>query len=473
MRNSECGMSGWASRSERPRIAIPHSALRTPHSLPRRSVTSGWRVLGRPSDALARRLAQLAPEDLVSLMVEGALEEAGPIARALNEAGYALPPLPNLFFTRDVGIVIGAHSIIGSMRYGVRWTEELLIKALFRYHEKLENAGILYDGSEEKRSNYTLEGGPHFLRGDAGRGSAARADLLRGQQPHAAGARAVGERLQLLRRATGSRDRLRAERGHGVRARARRVQGRERGAPALGRRRGEGGGAGRDHDRGQRAGARRRRAAGHDAAPAARRRLNGLAAGSPSSLSGRALAYLEAGPASSLVLAREVLGLARAPRAIAERVATTLVGADPRVSRLPDGRWTLAAPAAASPGLDACRFAVVDVETTGTSPRGGDRIIEIAVAVLEGDRVAPAFQSLVNPGVAIAPFVARLTGIDDTAVCEAPSFAAVADRLLDHLAGTVFVAHNVRFDWTFLLVELERARSLVLQGPRLCTLRLP
>src|SRR2546422_8181086 len=73
-------------------------------------------------------------------MVEGALEEAGPIARALNEAGYALPPLPNLFFTRDVGIVIGAHSIIGSMRYGVRWTEELLIKALFRYHEKLERS---------------------------------------------------------------------------------------------------------------------------------------------------------------------------------------------------------------------------------------------------------------------------------------------------------------------------------------------
>src|SRR2546425_973512 len=71
-----------------------------------------------PSDVLARRLAQLAPQELVSLMVEGALEEAGPIARALNEVGYALPPLPNLFFTRDVGIVIGAHSIIGSMRCG-------------------------------------------------------------------------------------------------------------------------------------------------------------------------------------------------------------------------------------------------------------------------------------------------------------------------------------------------------------------
>src|SRR5947208_1074086 len=120
-----------------------------------------------PSDALAKQLATLSPEALVGRMVEGALEEAGPIARALNETGYALPPLPNLFFTRDVGIVIGEHSIIGSMRYGVRWTEELLVKALFRYHPCLENAGILYDGSEEKRNNYTLEGGDvHPLRPD-------------------------------------------------------------------------------------------------------------------------------------------------------------------------------------------------------------------------------------------------------------------------------------------------------------------
>jgi arginine deiminase len=120
-----------------------------------------------PSDALAKQLARLSPAQLVGVMIEGALEEAGPIAKALNETRYALPPLPNLFFTRDVGIVIGEHAIVGSMRHGVRWTEELLVKALFRYHPCLENAGILYDGSEEKRNNYTLEGGDvHPLRPD-------------------------------------------------------------------------------------------------------------------------------------------------------------------------------------------------------------------------------------------------------------------------------------------------------------------
>jgi arginine deiminase len=120
-----------------------------------------------PSDALARRLAELPVDQIVSLLIEGAAEEAGPIGRALNEVGFTLPPLPNLFFTRDVGIVIGAHVVIGSMRFGVRWSEELLIKALFRYHPELANAGILYDGSEERRSNYTLEGGDvHPLRPD-------------------------------------------------------------------------------------------------------------------------------------------------------------------------------------------------------------------------------------------------------------------------------------------------------------------
>src|SRR5881392_661946 len=112
-----------------------------------------------PSDTLAKQLAALSSEDFVALMVEGALEEGGPIARALNEVAYALPPLPNLFFTRDIGIVIGEHAIIGSMRHGVRWTEELLIKALFRYDAKFDNAAILYDGSDEKRVNYTLQAG--------------------------------------------------------------------------------------------------------------------------------------------------------------------------------------------------------------------------------------------------------------------------------------------------------------------------
>jgi arginine deiminase len=129
-------------------------------------------VVGRaleivPSDDLARQLDQLPTERLVTTLIEGAAAEPGPIGKALNEVGYALPPLPNLFFTRDVGIVIGDHAVIGAMRHEVRWSEELIVRALFTSHPELENTGILYDGSDERRPNYTLEGGDvHPVRED-------------------------------------------------------------------------------------------------------------------------------------------------------------------------------------------------------------------------------------------------------------------------------------------------------------------
>ena len=134
-----------------------------------------------PSDELGQRLSALPAEEIVQMLIEGTEEESGPIARALNEVGFAFPPLPNLFFPRDIGMVIGDHVVVGSMRYGVRWTEELLIKALFRFHPELANAGLLYDGSEERRSNYTLEGGDvHYLRPDLLVRGLQRAHLARG-----------------------------------------------------------------------------------------------------------------------------------------------------------------------------------------------------------------------------------------------------------------------------------------------------
>jgi DNA polymerase III subunit epsilon len=189
------------------------------------------------------------------------------------------------------------------------------------------------------------------------------------------------------------------------------------------------------------------------------------------SLAQRAVAYLETGPAASGALVREVLGLSRTPRGVAERLAATLLGADPRVTRTPDGRWTLVR-GDPSPTLDACRFAVVDVEATGPSPAQGGRIIELAVVELAAGGPRLALETLVQPGQPIAPAVARLTGITDAVVRDAPRFGAVADRLVEALRGRVFVAHHVQFDWGLVAAELARSRALLLAGPRLCTVRL-
>lgn len=120
-----------------------------------------------PSAALADTMREMSPADWARMLIEGREEAPGPLATALNETGYVLPPLPNLFFTRDSAIAAGEHVMVGAMRYGVRWSEELIMKALVTHHPLLANRGVLYDGSSERRHNYTLEGGDvHPLRPD-------------------------------------------------------------------------------------------------------------------------------------------------------------------------------------------------------------------------------------------------------------------------------------------------------------------
>ena len=120
-----------------------------------------------PSEPLARDIAEMEPARVASMLIEGKEESPGLLSMALNESGYELPPLPNLFFTRDSCIPVGEHVLIGSMRYGIRWPEELIMKSIFMHHPDFESRGLLYDGSVERRHHYTIEGGDvHPLRDD-------------------------------------------------------------------------------------------------------------------------------------------------------------------------------------------------------------------------------------------------------------------------------------------------------------------
>lgn len=199
---------------------------------------------------------------------------------------------------------------------------------------------------------------------------------------------------------------------------------------------------------------------------------SGLVARPDSTLVDRAILALSQTARPADWLAANVLGLVRAPDLVAERLAAALLGADPRVHRMADGRWALVPAASGAPLLEECPFAVIDVETTGVSAAGRDRITEIAVVLVQGERCELVFESLVNPGRPIPGFVSAVTGITDALVRDAPRFEAVAGQVVDALAGRIFVAHNARFDWRFVSAELRRARALRLEGPRLCTVRL-
>lgn len=91
----------------------------------------------------------------------------------------------------------------------------------------------------------------------------------------------------------------------------------------------------------------------------------------------------------------------------------------------------------------------VDVETNGKLGDEG-RIIEIGVLRVEDGEVTETFQSLVNPGSRVPFWIESLTGISNDDLVSAPYFDDIAESLKRLMSGAIFVAHNVRFDYSFL-----------------------
>ena len=106
------------------------------------------------------------------------------------------------------------------------------------------------------------------------------------------------------------------------------------------------------------------------------------------------------------------------------------------------------------------RTAVVDFEITGLSPARGDRATEIAIVLLEGDdRVVGRFQSLMNAGVRVSPFIEAYTGISNAMLAAAPPAAVVMAEAARFVGNTPMAAHNASFDRRFWQAELARCSS--------------
>ncbi|NLY34271.1 MAG: hypothetical protein GX040_06075 [Alcaligenaceae bacterium] len=114
-------------------------------------------------------------------------------------------------------------------------------------------------------------------------------------------------------------------------------------------------------------------------------------------------------------------------------------------------------------------FAFVDVETTG-GVIGQDRLTEIAVIRYDGKEVS-TYQTLINPTCHISGFIENLTGISNEMVAKAPLFSEVAEEIRTLLDGHIFVAHNVRFDYSFIKSEFKRI-GIDFKAPKLCTVKL-
>ncbi|MES2937449.1 MAG: 3'-5' exonuclease [Pseudomonadota bacterium] len=118
-------------------------------------------------------------------------------------------------------------------------------------------------------------------------------------------------------------------------------------------------------------------------------------------------------------------------------------------------------------------IAILDFETTGLSPTLGDRATEIAIVMMEGDRVVGRFQSLMNAGVRIPAFIEALTGISNAMVASAPPACEVMAAAARFVGDAPLVAHNASFDRRFWAAELERlGPDAPVPNPFACTLLL-
>lgn len=102
------------------------------------------------------------------------------------------------------------------------------------------------------------------------------------------------------------------------------------------------------------------------------------------------------------------------------------------------------------------RIAAIDFETTGLSAAMGDRATEIAIVMMHNDKVVDRFESLMNAGVRIQPYIEELTGISNKMIARAPRAEKVMAEARRFVGSALMVAHNASFDQRFWMAELGR-----------------
>lgn len=121
--------------------------------------------------------------------------------------------------------------------------------------------------------------------------------------------------------------------------------------------------------------------------------------------------------------------------------------------------------------IDEANFCIIDVETTGLSPRTNN-IIEIGLVKVSGLKIIDTFHSLVNPGRDIPYYITQLTGINNQDIYEAPFFEDIVDEIEEFIGENILTAHNFPFDISFLKKEFRYCGKNKPDNPNLCTLKL-
>ena len=176
------------------------------------------------------------------------------------------------------------------------------------------------------------------------------------------------------------------------------------------------------------------------------------------------------GPVVAEEAARALFALRHAPVALARTLLADVVAADARLAWTGDA-VALARPLGAELLLEDATYVVVDLETTGLRP-GSSQICEIGAVKIVAFEIVDEFETLVDPRVPLGRAISALTGLTDRQLRGAPQPPEAVRRFLSFAGDAVLVAHNARFDLSFLDRETERLTGSRLAAPVIDTVAL-
>ena len=106
--------------------------------------------------------------------------------------------------------------------------------------------------------------------------------------------------------------------------------------------------------------------------------------------------------------------------------------------------------------LEGTTYVVFDTETTGFNAAGGDQMIEIGAVKLKDGEIIDRFDELINPGYHIPSHISELTCITDDMVKDSDTEEEVTKRFLSWVGDCPLVAHNAKFDISFVSMAMKK-----------------
>jgi len=124
--------------------------------------------------------------------------------------------------------------------------------------------------------------------------------------------------------------------------------------------------------------------------------------------------------------------------------------------------------ATAASEIDDTEFCIVDIETNGSKPKK-DQIIEIGAVKVKNRTIIDTYESLVKCN-SISRHISEITGIREADTLDAPDLKTVMEEFRLFLGSAVFVAHDVKFDYSFISAMMQRVSLEPLLNRSLCTI---